>query len=285
MSDIATPAAAIVAASSPYLTLKHAHALYAAPPDALTPEQRKKVNRVVAHQRDIEQRILRSQQAAHVVVSEESIAHGIAEISARFASETEFIADLARHGLNRETLRAEVTRELRVEAVLEAVSARIAPVSNLEAEIFYHIHFERFCVPERRTLRHILITYADANDRPQALARIQQIHTLLGRAPDRFAEQALRHSECPTAMQGGLLGQVPRGQLFPELDAVAFTMHAASLSDIIESPMGFHILRCENIQPAGPIPLANVRPKIREQILQTRRENKQRTWVRNLMAR
>ena len=54
-------------------------------------------------------------------------------------SEAEFIADLARHGLNFETLRAEVTRELRVEAVLEAVSARVAPVSNLEAETFYHM--------------------------------------------------------------------------------------------------------------------------------------------------
>ncbi|GAB2879883.1 hypothetical protein GCM10027046_04860 [Uliginosibacterium flavum] len=288
MSELAATSAAISAASSPYLTLKHANAMFSATPEALTPEQRQQVSAVVARQHEIERRILSSPQAAHVVVDAAAIEHNLSEIAARFTTEAEFILDLARHGLSQQTLREDVERELRVEAVLDFISARIAPVSNLETEVFYYQHFERFQTPERRSLRHILVTINEdlkSNGREEALKRIESIHALLLKAPDRFAEQALRHSECPTAMQGGLLGQVPRGQLFPSLDAAAFEMRPASLSGVLESPMGFHILRCENIQPAGSLPLTQVRDKIREQMRQVRRQNKQRAWVKSLLQR
>lgn len=287
MSELAAPAAAIAATSSPYLALKHARALFDTSPERLTPEQQRKVEIVVARQHAIEQRILGSRQAAQVVVNEQAVARSLGEISGRFGSEAEFVCDLARHGLSLQALRGEIERELRVEAVLEMVSARVPPVSNLEVELFYRLHGARFQVPERRSLRHILLTInEDSADsrRDKALARIEEIRARLLQQPERFAEQALRHSECPTAMQGGLLGQVPRGQLFPALDEAAFRMRPASLSEVLESPMGFHLLRCENIQPAHQVPLASVREKIRQQMLEARRQNRQRAWVKQIMG-
>jgi peptidyl-prolyl cis-trans isomerase C len=288
MSELASSSAAIAAAHSPYLALKHAHALFSKAPEALNQDERQKLSVVVTRQREIERRILASPQAAHAIVNPEAIERSLAEIAGRFTSEAEYVLDLARHGLTQEGMRAEIERDLRVEGVLEFISARVPPVSNLECEIFYHQHIERFRTPERRSLRHILITInADLaeNQRDAALARCEEIHAQLLRAPDRFAELALRHSECPTAMQGGLLGQLPRGQLFPSLEAEAFQMRPASLSAPVESPLGFHLLRCDNIQPAGTVPLANVRDKIREQMLKTRRLNKQRAWVKGLMTK
>lgn len=285
MSELATPVAAIAAAGSPYLILKHAQAMFKTTPERLAAEQRSKLERVVSHQHKIEARILGSRQAAHVVISREAIEQKLTEIGSRFTSEAEFVLDLARHGLSLALMRTEIERELRIDGVLEMVSAKVAPVSNMEVELFYHLHFERFHTPERRTLRHILLTINEDNadnKREQASRRIHEIRELLGRAPDRFAEQALRHSECPTAMQGGMLGQVPRGQLFPALEAVAFDMRPGSLSAVVESPMGFHILRCENVQPEGRIPLTSVRDRIREQILETRRQNRQRAWIKQV---
>lgn len=281
-----TPSAAM-SPLSPYLMLKHAQALFSATPEKLTPAQQHKLHAVVVRQREIEDRILHSRQAAHICVGDEAIESSLADIAGRFGSEAEFVLDLARNGLSQHSLREDLARELRVEAVLEAVCTRIAPVSNLETELFYRLHMQRFACPERRSLRHILITInADlaGNERQAAHARITAIHALLSQSPDRFAEQALRHSECPTAMQGGMLGQIPRGELFPSLDEAAFSMRPASLSEILESPLGFHILRCDNIQPAGHVPLSQVRDKIREQILKTRRENKQRAWIQKLLA-
>ncbi|NSL55111.1 nitrogen fixation protein NifM [Uliginosibacterium aquaticum] len=295
MSEIASPSPVVTAtpasatpassAASGYLALKQAQALFKTTPERLDAEQHHKLEAVVNRQRAIETRILGSRQATHVVISPEAVTHSIAEIAANFSNEAEFVCDLARFGLSEQSLRAEVERELRVEAVLEMVSAKVAPVSNMEVELFYHLHHARFETPERRTLRHILLTHDDSEaGRATSRQRIEVIRELLLRHPDRFGEQALRHSECPTAMQGGLLGQVPRGQLFPALDAAAFTMRAGSLSEALESPMGFHLLRCENIQPAGKVPLTQVRDRIREQMLITRKQNKQRAWVCQIMS-
>ncbi|MEN3112300.1 nitrogen fixation protein NifM [Uliginosibacterium paludis] len=285
MSELASPAAAVAAASSPYLMLKHARVMFDTTPERLDAAQRMKLDQVVARQHKIEARILGSRQSTHVKVSAEAIESRLAEIGSRFSSEAEFVLDLARHGLSLQGMRAEIERELRIDGVLEMVSARIPPVSNLETELFYRLHFDRFQTPERRTLRHILLTFSDAADRTErevVRARLEAIRALLERAPDRFAEQALRHSECPTAMQGGMLGQVARGKLFPALETAAFDMRAGMLSSIVESPMGFHLLRCENVQAAGRVPFATVRERIREQMIEARRENRQRAWIRQV---
>jgi peptidyl-prolyl cis-trans isomerase C len=287
MSEPYTQAVSAAANPSAYLTIKHAQALFSTAPDALTPEQHKKLGVVVTRQREIEKRILGSRQAAHVVVEQADVERSVTEIAGRFASEAEFIQDLARNGLTLDGLREAIRQDMRVEAILEAVSAKVPPVSNLDVEIFYHLHYKRFMVSERRTMRHILLTINDdlpSNHREEAFLRAEKIRELLMRSPDRFAEQALRHSECPTAMQGGLLGQVTQGTLFPELDAVAFTMRAGQISESMESPMGFHILRCDNIQPAYTVSLGTVRTRIREQMLKSRRENKQKAWVRSIMT-
>lgn len=285
MSELASPAAAVAAASSPYLMLKHARVMFDTTPERLDVAQRLKLDQVVARQHKIEARILGSRQSGHVKVTPEAVEARLAEIGSRFSSEAEFVLDLARHGLSLQTMRHEIERELRIDGVLEMVSAKIPPVSNLETELFYQLHYERFQTPERRTLRHILLTFSedsDQNGREAVRERLDGIRELLLRAPDRFAEQALRHSECPTAMQGGMLGQVARGKLFPALEATAFEMRAGMLSEIVESPMGFHLLRCENVQAASRVPLANVRDRIRQQMLEARRENRQRAWVRQV---
>jgi len=239
MSELSSSSAAIAATVSPYLTIKHAQALFATSPEQLTPEQRQKVSVVVARQREIERSILSSRQAANVLVRSEAIDQCIQEIASRFATEAEFICDMARNGLSLQNLREDVERDLRVEAVLEAVSAHVSPVSNLETELFYHLHYERFQQQEKRTLRHILITINEemkGSSRTEALTRIEAIRDLLIKFPDRFAEQALRNSECPTAMQGGLLGQVPRGQLFPRRGATHHSTQPHPRADAQDPP-------------------------------------------------
>lgn len=274
-------------APSRYLTIKHAHALFQRSPDALSEAQRQRVDTIVARQLAIEARVLMSNEARHVSVSKETVDAGIAEVMSRFQSEADFVCTLAKQGLTQAALREELTRDMTVDAVLDAVSAKVDPVSKQDVEIFYRLHADRFHTPERRTVRHILITINEdlaGSGRVAARARIEQIRAQCQRDPEQFARQALRYSECPTAMQGGLLGPVTRGQLFPALDAALFAMGSGELSGVLESPMGYHILCCDHIRPAGRIPLAKVRDKIRAQILDTRRGHHQRQWLKQLIT-
>lgn len=270
---------------SPYLTLKLSHELYSKSPDGLDDTERKRVAAIAARQHEIEQRILGSTHAALVVLPEASVEACVEDIRDRYPDEPEFEADLGRSGLSVATLREAVERDLKVEAVLELVAAGAAPVSDTEVEIFYLQHLERFTRPETHTLRHILVTINDelpGSARDVALAKIDAVRERLLKDIARFSEQALKHSECPTAMNGGLLGKVPRGKLYVEVEAAAFALAPGELSAVVESPLGFHVVLCDAIEAATQVPLAEVRERVREHLAAGRRAAVQKSWIAGL---
>lgn len=275
----------MTADSSPYLTLKLSHELYSKSPDGLDEGERKRVAAIAARQQEIERRILGSAHAALVVLPGASIEACVKDIRDRYPDEPEFEADLGRSGLSVATLREAVERDLKVEAVLELVAAGAAPVSDTEVEIFYLQHLERFTRPETHTLRHILVTINDelpGSARDVALAKIDAVRERLLKDIARFSEQALKHSECPTAMNGGLLGKVPRGKLYVEVEAAAFALAPGELSAVVESPLGFHVVLCDAIEAATQVPLAEVRERVREHLAAGRRAAVQKSWIAGL---
>lgn len=268
-----------------YLTLKLARELYQKSPDGLVAEERQRVGKVAARQLEIERRILSTAEAAAVVLPASAATRSLAEIRGRYASAAEFRADLAGAGLSEDALGAAIERDLKVEAVLEGLASRLPAVSDTDVEIFYLMHGARFRRPESRRLRHILITINEElpdNGRAAAQARIDALRARLEKAPQTFAAEAARHSECPTAMNGGLLGDVPRGQLYPELEAAAFALSPGELSPAVESPLGFHVLLCEAAEADCRIPLAAVREKIRGHLADARRRHAQKAWIAGL---
>jgi len=270
---------------SPYLTLKLALQLYQKNPDVLAPDERKRVDSVAAKQRQLEALILATPEASRVVLPESSIKSSLAEIRKRYPNEDDFHADLDRIGLTETALREAVERDLTVESVLEKVAARAASVSDTDVEIFYFMHKERFTKPASRTLRHILISinpdYKE-NDRDSALKRLQGIRARLLKDPSRFEEQALKHSECPTAMNGGLLGDVTPGQLYAELEPAAFALKKGELSEVVESPVGFHIIRCDDLNEAHTLSLAEARERVHKHLLEQRQRICQKSWINSL---
>jgi nitrogen fixation protein NifM len=275
-------------AGSEYLTLKLAAKLFSRPPEALAAEELKRVRAVAARQREIETMILGTPESANVMVPQASIEACLQEVRSRYGSEEDFHADIERIGLDVASLRQAVERDLVVEAVLEKVGARAAAVSDTEVEIFWFMHRDRFRRAETRVLRHILVTINEAlagSERSAAGASIQAIRGRLLKDPGRFAEQALKHSECPTAMNGGLLGHVPRGQLYPELEAAAFALAPGELSQVVETELGYHLILCETIDPERHSRFDEVRQTIREHLEQQRRGICQKAWINSLRKR
>jgi peptidyl-prolyl cis-trans isomerase C len=270
---------------SVYLSLKLAAQLFSKPLEALATDELRRVRSVAAKQREIEGVILGAPESANVVLPPASIEASLQEIRKRYASEEDFRVDLDRIGLSVAALRQAIERDMVVEAVLEKVGALAAAVSDTEVEIFWFMHRERFRRPETRVLRHILVTVNEqlaGSEPPAARASIDAIRARLLKNPERFAEQALKHSECPTAMNGGLLGTVPRGQLYPELEAVAFALGEGMLSTPVASELGWHMVRCDAINPERPSQLDEVRQSIREHLETQRRSMCQKSWINAL---
>ena len=268
-----------------YPLFKVAQEKFACAPAQLSPAQREQAEQIARNKIAIENAVLRSNEAAGVSVPPAQLEAAMAQIKERFDDEQVMESGLQKLGIDREDLYDAIARELRVEAVLERVGARSDPVSETDVRLFYYMNPERFQRPEIREARQILITINDdfpENRREEALRRINAIRPRLLKKPERFAEQALKHSECPTSLNGGLMGQVQRGQLYPELEAVLFSLVPGKISEVVESELGFHLLLCDSIQPAGQIPIEDVLPRLTEFLNARQRSRLQRRWLADL---
>lgn len=265
---------------------------------SLSAEELAEAERQAKRSFELEELVLGSDEARDVLIPDTQVQRAYQAVKQRYESQNALEADLKRNGLNSRQLRHALRRELIFDAVMQRVGARHAPISEADERLFYELHRERFDTPEARTARHILITVNDEypeNHRDVARARIEAIGERLrakARAQpgdpaalrDGFSDEARKGSECPTAMEGGQLGTLGPGQLYPALDAALFTLDAGQLSAVLESELGFHLLLCETIHPAKTLAFDQVRERIRQALEQRRRKEQQRQWLANLRA-
>ena len=235
----------------------------------------------------LESLVLSTPEAMGVMISETKLRDAVLEVARRYPDHEEFLKDLGANGLDETILRLALYRELLFDAVMDKISSQSAPVSNLDVEIFYQLHRDRFVTPEMRMARHILITINPGyqeNTFEVALDRIQRLAMMLKRDAKKFPELARQHSECPTALQEGLLGVLPRGKLYPQLDAALFGLKRGRISEVVETEVGFHLIKCEKIQPAKTLPLSRVEASVRHTLEQRRRRECQNAWLAQLKA-
>lgn len=251
----------------------------------LDPAEYSQVYRKASKSYELETLVIASPEAEGLVISERQLDESVTAVAERYGSRDEFLNDLDNNALDEEGLRKALYRELMFDSVMQRVTANSAEVSELDVHLFYEMHHDRFQTPESRVASHLLITinpdYPE-NTREAARQRIGQLSEKLAGRGNRFEEFAKRYSECPTAMDGGKLGEVTRGQLYERLDAALFKMAEGEISDIVESELGFHILYCEKIKPVRKVPLTKAAPRIREVLGERQRRNCQKAWLASL---
>lgn len=95
---------------------------------------------------------------------------------------------------------------------------------------------------------HILIMHSES-DRSTAtrtkLEAVELINDIKGQlnGGNDFQTLAIEHSDCPSSKDGGSLGSFGRGAMVPEFDTAAFDLEVNSISDVVETPFGFHLIQ------------------------------------------
>ena len=262
-----------------YQLLRASATLFEKPLDQLNEEQRQRAETQARNSCDLNERVLCTNEAAAVVIGAEILERAEGEIRSRFENELAFIADLERNGMDLERLRIGLERELRFDAVMQRVVASADSISDAEVEIYFHLHPQKFTQPELRQASHILKTISEG-DHQDLRRQMEKISASIRAGKRTFADMALRHSECPTALEGGSLGRVKPGQLYPELDRALFSMQSGEISPVVESEIGMHLLTFDGLTPARSFQLAEVSEKVRA-YLQSRRDRQlQQEWLK-----
>lgn len=112
---------------------------------------------------------------------------------------------------------------------------------------------------------HILIAADPADERARAAARsdTERLAAVLVEHPSEFATMARTHSACPSAEQGGNLGQLTRGSTVAEFERALARMAEGEITPRpVESRFGYHIIRLERRIDGEQLPFDFVQQRI-----------------------
>lgn len=188
---------------------------------------------------------------------QERVAAKMKAIADRAGGRAELEADLIRSGVTYDQLRATVVQADLVRSLVEAEGGTDAAVAPEDVEAFYTENIGIFTSPDKIHARHILFKVGpDATDaeRERALerARAARVRALSG---EDFALLARQLSEGPNAARGGDLGFTTRGQMVEPFDDAVWALEPGEISDVVESGLGYHVIKVEEIVPGEVVPL------------------------------
>ena len=137
--------------------------------------------------------------------------------------------------------RREGRRETDEEAMIRGLIEREVMVpepDDATCRRYYENNRARFRSADIYEAAHILFAALPADAQAYAQARADAAAALaeLREHPDRFAELAQAHSRCPSAAQGGNLGQITTGQTTPEFEQALIALEPGQLCESRSRP-------------------------------------------------
>ena len=154
------------------------------------------------------------------------------------ASQVELPVTAAAQGMSEESFRKELEKGARVNMLVNQACAHVSDPTEEEVTAFYEAHKSEYVEEPQVLCQHILVKGAD----DAALDKIKAIRERIVSDKADFAEEAKKHSDCPSGAQGGSLGWFGRGMMVPEFDKAAFGMKKGEVSGIVTTEFGYHII-------------------------------------------
>jgi peptidyl-prolyl cis-trans isomerase D len=137
-------------------------------------------------------------------------------------------------------------------------------VSDDTLKTRYESELEKYRIPEQRHVRHILFKVSEQDDKQTVAKKKKEAEKVLAlaNAGKDFAGLAQQYSEGPTKKNGGDLGFFPRGRMVKAFDDAVFSMPQGTISNLVRTPFGFHIIKLEAIRPGRVRPFDEVKDEL-----------------------
>jgi peptidyl-prolyl cis-trans isomerase C len=255
---------------------------------AVPPDKRDEVLRSVLDQLVAFHIVVQAAKDQRLDVTDSDVEAQMTAIRQSFPTEQAFKQGIAAQGLTLDELRRQTLMSLQIRKVLEAeVNSKVA-VSDGEVDAFYKQNLDRFKEGESLHASHILIAVpqtATAAEKEQAKVKAEQILQQIRSGGD-FAVLAREHSQDPgTAPKGGDLGFFQKGLMTPSFEKAAFDLKSGTISGVVETPFGFHIIKALERRPARTVPFAEVGPQIKDFLVERQREAKLQQFIEDRKAK
>ena len=184
----------------------------------------------------------------------------VARVVQQVGGEENYKKALAAQGISEADFRKELEKGARVNMLVNQACAHVADPTEDEVTAFYEAHKAEYVEPHQVLCQHILVK--GSND--AALDKIKEIRERIVNDKADFAEEAKKHSDCPSGAQGGSLGWFGRGMMVPEFDKAAFEMKKGEVSGVVTTEFGYHIIYKADERGGGQQTIVDVHDQIKD---------------------
>ena len=211
----------------------------------------------------------------HIVVTQKDTEEALNKTIENVGSKAKFNAILKEHGMSLSEYKKDLVEEVKLNKLVETLEK--VNITEADAKKFYDKNISKFKYPEQVRASHILIaanpeeikelakaepsmkdmTDAELNkyvetEMKERLKKAQELLAQLKKDPSSFAKVAKDNSEDPeSAKQGGDLGFFGKDEMVNEFSKAAFSQKPDTISEIVKTPYGYHIIMVTDRKEAG----------------------------------
>ncbi|MDD3014064.1 MAG: peptidylprolyl isomerase [Candidatus Gastranaerophilales bacterium] len=201
-------------------------------------------------------------QKRKISVTDKDVNKTIDEIAQKLGGKDKLESSLTLNNIKKEDLINNIKMDLVTKKLIENVAGNLS-ASDKEIKDFYEKNkTSKFTNPDLVRASHILINTQDT-DIKRAKSNAEKILTEVKANPANFDAIAKKNSEdVTTAPKGGDLGFFSKKDMVPAFAKAAFSMTPGTISGIVKTQFGFHIIKVTDRKKAGLIPFAEVKSDI-----------------------
>ncbi len=210
-----------------------------------------------------------------ITVSKEEFEIAEKDIIGKFGSKDQFKQVLKVNGVTYDQFKKDIEEEIKMKKYVDSIA--MVSVGESEAKKYYDENVDKFKYPNRVRASHILIAsnpeqikaklkeenkdiseedlQAKTDEKMAAnRKKAQEILAKVKKAPSNFAKIAKENSQdTSSALRGGDLGFFSKEEMVEPFAEAAFSMAPNTVSEIVETPYGFHIIMVTDRAEAGTL--------------------------------
>ena len=208
-----------------------------------------------------------------IAVTKEEIENAEKDIIGKFGSKEQFMQVLKINGVTYDKFRKDIEEEIKLKKFVDSIA--MVSVGESEAKKYYNENLDKFKYPKRVRASHILI----AANPEQIAAKIKEdnkeitdeelaakvsekmnelkkkaevLQAKVKKVPSSFAKVAKENSQdTASAIRGGDLGFFAKEEMVESFANKAFSMAPNTISEVVQTPYGFHIIMVTDRNEAG----------------------------------
>ena len=224
----------------------------------------------------------------HIKVSKEDMDKQLKSIIDKVGSKEKFNQLLKDNGVTTAQFKKDLTDEVKIQKLVDTLS--VVSVSDKDALKFYNENKDKFKNPDKVRASHILVSanteelkakitasekgknmtddQLNAEVQKQMTQQKEKAQKLLAQVkkdPKSFAKIAKDNSDdTQSAQMGGDLGYFGKEEMVEPFSKTAFSMKPNTISEVIQTPYGYHIILVTDRQKAGTEPFDKVKDDIKD---------------------